>query len=167
MKNKNTPLVWRVLATLFAISLAAFIPALTTGCAMTQGQHLSALVQGGGQAWGARYLASQQVNGVVDPIVLAQYEKNLVGIHNVMAGGIDPFTFQSIVSTIKSSSVLTPDQQGAVGFLGGVSKEFIKDNANPLTPDGARIEAIAQQLASGLADAINQVTGTTFVIPTS
>ena len=102
---------------------------------------------------------------MVDPAVLAQYEKNLVGINYVMEGGLDAFTFQNIVAQVTHSSAVTPAQASAIGFLSSVNGTFIRANSQPLTPDGANVQAAAQQLATGLAAAIQQVTGTAFVIP--
>ena len=135
-------------------------------CALTPGQQTAALVEAGGQAYGARYLTSHVVNGVVDPVILAQYEKNLQGIRDVMQGGMDAYTFQNIVQQVVNSTAVTPGQAGAIGFLGPLSSTFIKDNGGAVpTPDGARMDALAKQLAEGLRVAINQVTGANYVIP--
>ena len=162
MTTKNRiQLVWRGIATLLITTLAVFIPA----CALTPGQQTSALVQAGGQAYGAYYLTAHSTGGVVDPAILLQYEKNLVGINYVMEGGLDAFTFQNIVAQVTHSSAVTPAQASAIGFLSSVNGTFIRANSQPLTPDGANVQAAAQQLATGLAAAIQQVTGTAFVIP--
>lgn len=140
--------------------LAAFAAAFSfSGCGLTPGQQTSALVQAAGQAYGADYLTGQKVAGVVPSAVLAQYEKNLTGIANVMNGGLDPYTFQIIVQQVIHSPAVTPAQSGAVGFLSSVSSTFIRANSSPLTPEGANVEAAAQQLSAGLAAAEQQVTG--------
>ena len=153
-----------IILSAFAASLIG-VACLVSACGLSQGQQISALVQAGGQAYGAYYLTSQEVNGVVPPEVLAQYEKNLIGISNVMAGGLDAYTFQNIIAQVTKSPAVTPQQASAIGFLSSVNSTFIRANSSPLTIDGARVQAAAEQLASGLAAAINQVTGTTFVIP--
>jgi hypothetical protein len=155
MKTKNTILT----------VISAFAAALLVGCGLTAGQQTSALVQAGGQAYGAHYLTSREVNGVVPAAVLAQYEQNLVGVNFVMQGALDPYTFQQTVTNVRNDGALSSDEAGAVGFLSSITGTFIQANSNPLTPEGALAQAEAQQLAKGLAAAVKQVTGTAFTVP--
>jgi len=149
------------------VTLAALCAFVLAGCGLTAGQQTSALVQAGGQAYSAYYLTSQEVNGVVPAPILASFEHDIVGIYNVMSGGLDAYTFQRIVTNVTKSTAVTPEQSAAIGFLSSVNATFIRANSSPLTPDGARVQAAAQQLATGLAAGIQQVTGTAFVIPTT
>lgn len=166
MKKYTKPaIIVSILSVVAPIAAAVAIACSFTSCAMTPGQQMSALVQAGGQAYGAYYLTQNSTNGTVDPAVLAQYEKNLVGINYVMEGGLDAFTFQNIVSQVTHSTAVSPSQAAAVGFLSSVNATFIRANSQPLTPQGANVQAAAQQLASGLAAAVQQVTGKAFVIP--
>jgi hypothetical protein len=151
-------------STLLILSLLAVTFGLT-GCALTPAQQESAAVQAGGQAYGAYYLTSHETNGIVDPAILTQYQKNLVGIKNIMSGGMDAYTFQNIVQQVTKSTAVSPGQAAAIGFLNSVNATFVRANSDPLTVQGAQVEAAAQQLAAGLAAAIDQVTGQPFVIP--
>lgn len=140
---------------------------LLSGCGLTPAQKTSALVQGGAQAYGADYLTSQEVNGVVPAAVVTAYEANLAGIQNVMSGGIDPNVFQNTVQQILKTPSITPTESGAIGFLSSVDSTFVKANSNPLTVDGANVQAGAQQVAAGLAAALKQVANIAYVPPSS
>lgn len=131
-------------------------------------QQISANAEGAGEAVGSALLKKHSTAGVVDAGYLANYTALAPKIANVMAGAVTPADVHTLISDANGVA-LTSGQSAVVGYLDGLSPEFIAVNgtANGQAPtvNGAIADAAAKQFASGLERALGLVTGTNFVPP--
>lgn len=144
------------------VLLSAVLVACTS---LSPSQQIVAAGEGAGEAIGSKLLISHQVNGVVDATYLAQYEAEIPKVAGLMQGAITPADLHNILG-VSGQANLNSSQTQVVGFLNGVTDEFIKVNggATP-SPDGAIADAAAKQVAFGLGRAVGLVTGTNYVAP--
>jgi hypothetical protein len=154
----KTSIVCYIPKPLLLVILGLSISFGVAGCGTTAGQNIAAA----GEALGSYMLKKHIVNGVVDPVYLASYESEIPNISGLMAGKITPADLHTLLAN-SSAVALDSNQTQLVGFLDGVSQEFIQTNGNPITPQGAEVQAAAQQLAIGLGRAVGLVTGTNYV----
>jgi hypothetical protein len=153
---KNIRMLLLAAAAAAALSLTGCV-----GVAITTQQEAAAAVKAIGQGGGAALLTAHLVDGVVDPVYLAQYEATLPKIAGYMQGAITPADFGKIIASIKA--VVTPTQAAGLGLLGSLGGDFPAIAANTAT--GALVDLECKQLAAGMTNAIGQVTGTNYGTP--
>ena len=79
---------------------------------------------------------------------------------------LTPADQHTILAGQSGSITLSKDQLTVVAYLSGLSPEFIAVNGGPVkTADGALADALCQQFAAGMANAVGLVTGANYVVP--
>jgi len=147
------------------LALAGTVVALafSTACSTTPGQNAVIIQTGAGEAVGTNLLKHSEVNGLVPPAYLAQYEAEIPNVAGLMQNKITPADLGKILNAEGATSGLSADKLSVVGLLNGATDTWIKFNQG--TPEGTLVDAAAKNFAVGLGNAVGLVTGTNYIPP--